>query len=119
MQGYELFGFTRDGNATVYREWCPAAQSAQLIGDFDGWQGTPLQRDDFGVWSVRLPDGVVPASARPALTPAMSCLPLHWSPEPVWSAACFLVWSGMALVRRLRMNRISLEAWSAPFLDVQ
>ena len=57
MQGYELFGFTRDGGATVYREWAPAAQSAQLIGDFNGWQGTPLERDDFGVWSVRLPDG--------------------------------------------------------------
>ena len=56
-QGYELFGFTRDGGATVYREWAPAAQSAQLIGDFNGWQGTPLDRDDFGVWSVRLPDG--------------------------------------------------------------
>ena len=56
-QGYELFGFTRDGGATVYREWAPAAQGAQLIGDFNGWQGTPLERDDFGVWSVRLPDG--------------------------------------------------------------
>ena len=41
----------------MYREWAPAAQSAQLIGDFNGWQGTPLERDDFGVWSVRLPDG--------------------------------------------------------------
>ena len=41
----------------MYREWAPAAQSAQLIGDFNGWQGTPLDRDDFGVWSVRLPDG--------------------------------------------------------------
>ena len=57
MQGYELYGFTRDGDATVYREWAPAAQSAQLIGDFNGWEGTPLQRDEFGVWSVRLPDG--------------------------------------------------------------
>ena len=56
-QGYELYGFTRDGDATVYREWAPAAQSAQLIGDFNGWEGTPLKRDEFGVWSVRLSDG--------------------------------------------------------------
>ena len=56
-EGYELFGFTRDNGAIVYREWAPAAQSARLIGDFNGWQGTPLDRDDFGVWSVRLPDG--------------------------------------------------------------
>ena len=47
----------------MYREWAPAAQAAQIIGDFNGWQGTPLARDEFGVWSVRLPDG-----ARAALT---------------------------------------------------
>ena len=60
VQGYELFGFTRDGNAIVFREWAPAAQSAQLIGDFNGWHGTPLERDGFGVWSARLPDGANP-----------------------------------------------------------
>ena len=51
-------GFQREGAATVYREWAPAAQSAQLIGDFNGWNGDAMQRDQFGVWSVRLPDGI-------------------------------------------------------------
>ncbi len=63
LQGYERFGFTRVGAATVYREWAPAATGAQLIGDFNGWAGTALQRDAEGVWSVTLPDG---AAAPPA-----------------------------------------------------
>ena len=57
MQGYERFGFTRERSATVYREWAPAATAAQLIGDFNGWAGAPMQRDASGVWSVTLPDG--------------------------------------------------------------
>lgn len=40
----------------MYREWAPAATDAQLIGDFNEWNGTPLKKDDFGVWSVSLPD---------------------------------------------------------------
>ena len=50
-------GFTRDGGATVYREWAPAATAAQLIGDFNGWAGAAMQRDASGVWSITLPDG--------------------------------------------------------------
>lgn len=46
--------------ATVYREWAPGAAEAQLIGDFNGWQGTPMERDDFGTWTLRLPDGEAP-----------------------------------------------------------
>ena len=57
MQGYERLGFTREGSATVYREWCPAAAGAQLMGDFNSWSGAWMQRDDFGVWKIVLPDG--------------------------------------------------------------
>ena len=32
------------------------AQSAALIGDFNGWQGSWMTKDQFGVWSVTLPD---------------------------------------------------------------
>ena len=59
-QGYEKLGFRREGNATVYREWAPAASSAHLIGDFNGWGGTHMEKDSFGVWKVTLPDGVGP-----------------------------------------------------------
>ena len=42
----------------VYREWAPAAHALFLIGDFNGWdrQAHPLQKLDFGVWEVFLPD---------------------------------------------------------------
>jgi len=84
-QGYELFGFTRDGGAAVYREWAPAAQGAQLIGDFNGWQGTPLERDDFGVWSVRLPDGAIVSTRAIVITSDAVCAPRRsCSPDYSW-----------------------------------
>lgn len=56
-KGYEIFGFNREGSSTVYREWLPTAQEVHLIGDFNGWSmETPLQRGEYGVWSVHLPD---------------------------------------------------------------
>ncbi|KAK9820161.1 hypothetical protein WJX72_006858 [[Myrmecia] bisecta] len=55
-KGYQKFGFTRTSNATVYREWAPGATSAQLIGDFNNWSGSWMERDAFGVWSLTLPD---------------------------------------------------------------
>jgi hypothetical protein len=54
----------------VYREWAPGAAEAQIIGDFNGWQGQPMERDDFGTWSIRLPAGApraAPADAAPRL----------------------------------------------------
>ena len=78
MQGYERLGFTREGNATVYREWCPAAAAAQLIGEFNNWSGAWMERDEFGVWKVVLPDGEGLASCMisPMLTSS--------SPRSVW-----------------------------------
>eukprot|EP00898_Chlorokybus_atmophyticus_P007345 jgi/Chlat1/7611/Chrsp64S07096 len=57
-RGYEKFGFHRESGGITYREWAPAAQSASLIGDFNGWDpnATQLSRDAFGVWSTRLED---------------------------------------------------------------
>ncbi|CAI5518474.1 unnamed protein product [Closterium sp. Naga37s-1] len=64
-RGYETMGFTREKDAIVYREWAPAATAAQLVGDFNGWNGEScwMERNHFGVWSVRLPDRV----GRPAI----------------------------------------------------
>ena len=56
-QGYRKLGFTRDGNATVYREWLPSVQAAALIGDFNNWGNTWMTKDQWGVWSIRLEDG--------------------------------------------------------------
>ena len=64
-QGYKRFGINRSDGATTYREWAPAAQAAWLIGDFNDWQGTELQRDEFGVWSVTLSDNADGSAAIP------------------------------------------------------
>jgi 1,4-alpha-glucan branching enzyme len=62
-KGHERFGVTRAGGATVVREWCPGAAAAQLVGDFNGWAGSHMARDAFGVWSLTLPDGAGGAPA--------------------------------------------------------
>jgi 1,4-alpha-glucan branching enzyme len=60
--GYFSFGFNRgerDGKPGVwYREWAPAAKALYLAGDFNNWNRLlhPLERDQFGVWSIFLPD---------------------------------------------------------------
>eukprot|EP01018_Ginkgo_biloba_P039526 Gb_16532 [translate_table: standard] len=57
-QGYLKYGFNREGSNIVYLEWAPAAQDAQLIGDFNGWNGSghQMEKDQFGVWKIRIPD---------------------------------------------------------------
>src|SRR5438094_10647746 len=61
-QGYKYFGFNRgqhDGKAGVwYREWAPSALQLRLVGDFNQWDrmANPLVRDQYGVWSIFLPD---------------------------------------------------------------
>ena len=45
----------------MYREWAPAAAGAQLIGDFNDWHGTHMQRVEGGVWEVTIPDSECPA----------------------------------------------------------
>ncbi|KAL8135755.1 hypothetical protein AgCh_010397 [Apium graveolens] len=57
-QGYLKFGFNREKGGIVYREWAPAAQEAQIIGDFNGWDGSnhSMEKDQFGVWCITIPD---------------------------------------------------------------
>jgi 1,4-alpha-glucan branching enzyme len=61
-QGHRYFGFNRgqqDGERGVfYREWAPGAERLYLTGDFNGWDrgSHPLTRDQYGVWSVFVPD---------------------------------------------------------------
>ena len=60
--GHEYFGLNRgerDGRPGIwYREWAPGAHALSLIGDFNGWnrESHPLTHDEFGVWSIFLPD---------------------------------------------------------------
>ncbi|KAL8172169.1 hypothetical protein V2J09_023973 [Rumex salicifolius] len=64
-QGYLKFGFNKEEGGVVYREWAPAAQEAQLIGDFNGWDGSNhnMTKDEFGVWSIKIPH----SDANPAI----------------------------------------------------
>lgn len=57
-QGYLKFGFNREEDGIAYREWAPAAQEAQLVGDFNGWDGCnhKMEKDEFGVWMINIPD---------------------------------------------------------------
>lgn len=61
-QGHRYFGFNRGelyGKPGVwYREWAPNALQLRLIGDFNDWDrlGHPLVRDEYGIWSLFLPD---------------------------------------------------------------
>ncbi|MFH0980769.1 MAG: alpha amylase C-terminal domain-containing protein [Planctomycetota bacterium] len=60
--GHQYFGLNRgehQGRPGVwYREWAPGAHALTLTGDFNGWnrESHPLTRDEFGVWSIFLPD---------------------------------------------------------------
>ncbi|KEH36310.1 starch branching enzyme I [Medicago truncatula] len=69
-KGYLKFGFNREEDGIVYREWAPAAQEAQIIGDFNGWDGSNhhMEKDQFGVWSIKIPDAdgnpVIPHNSR-------------------------------------------------------
>jgi 1,4-alpha-glucan branching enzyme len=56
-QGFETLGFTRKDGKTIYREWAPGAKAAALIGDFNNWECAWMEKDEWGVWSVELPDG--------------------------------------------------------------
>ena len=57
---HEFFGFTYDEvrRGWWYREWAPAAHYLSLFGDFNNWDryANPLEREDYGVWSIFLPD---------------------------------------------------------------
>ncbi|XP_057468700.1 1,4-alpha-glucan-branching enzyme 1, chloroplastic/amyloplastic-like isoform X1 [Actinidia eriantha] len=57
-RGYLKFGFNKEEGGIVYREWAPAAQEAQVIGDFNGWDGSnhKMEKNQFGVWSIKIPD---------------------------------------------------------------
>ncbi len=60
--GHHHFGWQRDEalGGWWFREWLPAAKAIYLFGEFNGWErlDLPLTRDDDGVWSTFLHDGI-------------------------------------------------------------
>ncbi|CAG0906865.1 unnamed protein product, partial [Darwinula stevensoni] len=59
---YEYFGFNydEDNKGWWFREWAPNAYEISLIGEFNDWnhQANYLNRKDFGVWEIFLPDSI-------------------------------------------------------------
>ncbi|KEI36787.1 glycoside hydrolase family 13 protein [Mixia osmundae IAM 14324] len=56
--GYQSFGLiVQPNNDILYREWAPHADTANLIGDFNGWnrESHPMQKSPYGVWECTVP----------------------------------------------------------------
>jgi len=57
--GYLYFGFHREENQWVFREWAPNATEIYLVGDFSDWQeqdNYKLKRIEGGNWEIVLPE---------------------------------------------------------------
>lgn len=54
--GHKYYGFHKEKDGWVYREWAPAAEALYLIGDFNHWNkiSHPLERIDFNTWEIHL-----------------------------------------------------------------
>lgn len=80
-KGYEHFGLLpQPDGSIVYREWAPGVTSANLIGDFNGWnrESHPMKRDQYGRWEITLPplaDGkeAIPHGSKVKVSPATVC----------------------------------------------
>uniref|UniRef100_A0A7S0ZG90 1,4-alpha-glucan branching enzyme n=1 Tax=Timspurckia oligopyrenoides TaxID=708627 RepID=A0A7S0ZG90_9RHOD len=68
-QGYKLMGFNKTPDGILYQEWAPGAKEVFVFGDFNHWNRSShkLSRDDFGRWSITIPnnpDGSSPIAHR-------------------------------------------------------
>jgi 1,4-alpha-glucan branching enzyme len=54
--GYLYFGFHHEGDHWIFREWAPAADEINLIGDFNHWNRSshPLKNIGSGIWEITL-----------------------------------------------------------------
>ncbi len=48
-------GTAENEQGWLFRIWAPNAQNVELCGDFDSWNGIPMDPADTGVWSVVAP----------------------------------------------------------------
>lgn len=58
---HKWYGFHREADGWVYREWAPAADQLYLAGDFNDWNwtDTPLTKLDNGNWELHLPGDTI------------------------------------------------------------
>ncbi len=55
--GHAYFGFHKEEDRWVYREWAPGAEGMYLTGSFCHWDRTayPMEKRENGVWELSLP----------------------------------------------------------------
>ena len=57
FQAHEFLGAFREGEGAVFRTFAPAARRIQVIGEFNGWQGTDMEKiHDGNFWECRIRD---------------------------------------------------------------
>jgi len=63
---YAWYGFHRQPDGWVYREWAPAADQLFLTGDFNDWHwtDTPMTRTENGDWELFLPGDTLRQGSR-------------------------------------------------------
>ena len=63
---HKYYGFHRQRDGWVYREWAPAADRLFLTGDFNDWRwtDTPMTRLDGGNWELFLPGDILKKGSR-------------------------------------------------------
>ncbi len=55
FQAYRYLGAHREGDQTVFRTFAPGARQIQVIGEFNGWNGTGMNRiHDGNFWECRV-----------------------------------------------------------------
>ena len=89
FDAYEFFGCHTDENGAVFRVFAPAAVRISVIGEFNGWQDTPMNKiGDGNFWAVYI-EGVKPGQMYKykIYKPDGSCMD-HCDPhDMVWSCA--------------------------------
>ena len=55
--GYKFYGFHKESDGWVYREWAPAAEDMYLCGDFNGWElySHKMEKLEGGNFEIKLP----------------------------------------------------------------
>jgi 1,4-alpha-glucan branching enzyme len=58
MERFQLGCWESTEGGFQFRVWAPNAEQVSVVGDFNGWDGqrNPMQRDDHGYWSTRVPE---------------------------------------------------------------
>ena len=66
---HHCLGAHPDPTGTWFAVWAPNAASVDVLGDFDGWRGQPLQPiGSSGIWSAHVPGALTGQSYRYAIT---------------------------------------------------